>query len=901
MIVGRILQNQMTLKNINGNKMNLIHKCKFGIFILGLQTAIHATGAEVDFWEEDARLFGLASNNQYINNDLSKRRQAGYQLEALKLDHVDHVKGDFSFQFKPHLAGSAEKFGFSSGLWGETWAISKKYSLEFFLKVQDLEGSTGNNWTLTLVDSKQTKTSLNFSDLQSGWNKIDVPLSRFDQVPNFDWSNVAMLEFQVDFAKKSVLWIDGIGFYSPSGRIGVTDKSISNRLKSAQLNKHKRLMAALNKAATKTIDINNIKEFDLVTIFAKLHLGIDLGSTNQELISTLELSSTYNTWSLFATPMYIRMYFLFSSRIGEYPGRLSPEAEKKLLETLWLRTVDKNDINLAKQSTWWMHGSENHDLNNKASSYLSSLIFMNEPEYKDRIYPNHGFGGGAYYGRAGYYGPDVTTQERYGSGRDNQQIEQKLKAADHFIAWTDFFQDYFAERAKRGFFLEYGSPTYSKHSLGFVDLVYQYTTDQTLKATVADFLTLFWTDWAHLSISGIRGGPKTRHHRSVGGVRDIQTAELIATYMGAPFSLGPWNYWNAINDYELPSIVWRLALDKEAMGRFTYVSRGVGEEENKWPRPLGTERALITDTQSRFVKYTYVTPTLTLGTQMDHPAAVHSHLSMSGRWHGMTVAGEPHARIVPVGLSSSSDKNALEFNTEVVWQSVQYEQTLIIQKARRWFAAHPTWFPAMTDMVGEPVGIWFGNQWDEVIEKDGWIFVRKGIAFAAVRPVHWDQKYDEKARSKAKGNQVNFYRWDDKPSVKLCDNCYSWNDDKTILVLPDVNTPTIIEVGELGEYQTFKIFIERILQNPITLHRAVLPGYQELIYTGISEGAKEIVFNAGAPAVPTVDGQYLGYEYPKTFDSPFIKSDYLSGVIEISVADEKLSLDFSRDKTTPAQ
>ncbi|MGI5899999.1 MAG: hypothetical protein ACOX8S_08790 [Christensenellales bacterium] len=40
-----------------------------------------------------------------------------------------------------------------------------------------------------------------------------------------------------------------------------------------------------------------------------------------------------------------------------------------------------------------MTGSENHDLNFKAGALISPKIFMELPEYKDRIYPDSGRGG----------------------------------------------------------------------------------------------------------------------------------------------------------------------------------------------------------------------------------------------------------------------------------------------------------------------------------------------------------------------------------------------------------------------------------------------------------------------------------------------------------------------------
>ena len=62
---------------------------------------------------------------------------------------------------------------------------------------------------------------------------------------------------------------------------------------------------------------------------------------------------------------------MFSSRSGKFPGRMKADVEESLLETLWQRTVLKNDIHWARHSTWWFDGSENHDLNCKACNLVS--------------------------------------------------------------------------------------------------------------------------------------------------------------------------------------------------------------------------------------------------------------------------------------------------------------------------------------------------------------------------------------------------------------------------------------------------------------------------------------------------------------------------------------------------
>ena len=337
-----------------------------------------------------------------------------------------------------------------------------------------------------------------------------------------------------------------------------------------------------------------------LSAFAKLLLNVDLAAANAMLRKELARSSDANLWSLFDTPLYCRVYYFFSSCHGRFPGRIEPATEKLLLETLWARTAVKNDIHWARQSTWWLDGSENHDLNAKASNLVTARIFMDEPDYQARVYPDYGFGGGYHYGHAGYYGPGIEPATRHGGGRANLADGKKYTAKDHYAAWLVFLKTYFRERAQRGFFLEFAAPGYSKHTLNFVDLAGNYCGDAELARIVRDFRTLYWADWAQTSISGVRGGPKTRHQDGVGGTGDKATADLIGFHLGGPANAGVWWYWNLLDDYELPAVVWRLALDRQGLGCFSYQARGIGEEENVWPRPLGTERSLTVDTDSRF-------------------------------------------------------------------------------------------------------------------------------------------------------------------------------------------------------------------------------------------------------------------------------------------------------------
>jgi hypothetical protein len=84
-----------------------------------------------------------------------------------------------------------------------------------------------------------------------------------------------------------------------------------------------------------------------------------------------------------------------------------------------------------------------------------------------------------------------------------------------------------------------------------------------------------------------------------------------------------------------------------------------------------------------------------------------------------------------------------------------------------------------------------------------------------------------------------------------------------------------------------------VLANPLRLYKTVVPGDHILVYTGCGDTAREITFNTGVSQIPTIGDEPVDYSYPMTFDSPYLKSTYKSGVVSINCGGENLVLDFS--------
>jgi hypothetical protein len=228
---------------------------------------------------------------------------------------------------------------------------------------------------------------------------------------------------------------------------------------------------------------------------------------------------------------------------------------------------------------------------------------------------------------------------------------------------------------------------------------------------------------------------------------------------------------------------------------------------------------------------------------------------------------------------------------EAQYQTVQNRSTLIVQQSRRWYAIHPDWYPVGPN-YDQPMGLWLGNDWDELIERNGWIFVRKGNAYAGVRPVIWDEAYEKANKKPTTGNQVFFNAPDDEPTVRIKVDSYRWSEDRTLLLYDDLYTATIIEAGRRSDYATLAMFMADVLDNPLALYKTVVPGDNILVYTGCGKSAQEIVLSCGAPQIPTVGGKPIDYSHPLTWDSPYLRSHYNSGVVRIEYAGDSWGSDF---------
>lgn len=133
-------------------------------------------------------------------------------------------------------------------------------------------------------------------------------------------------------------------------------------------------------------------------------------------------------FSLFSVS-YLRLYALLNHRTGLLKGPLSWKAQENLERQMWAVAKANSRLAEARRDVWDMEGSENHHLSSKTCDLLAAQFLRTLPAYANQKYDD-----------------GSTLQEQYEARRA-------------------YFSQWFDERAKRGQFVEAGSPSYQGDSI----------------------------------------------------------------------------------------------------------------------------------------------------------------------------------------------------------------------------------------------------------------------------------------------------------------------------------------------------------------------------------------------------------------------------------------------------
>ena len=446
----------------------------------------------------------------------------------------------------------------------------------------------------------------------------------------------------------------------------------------------------------------------------------------------------------------------------------------------------------------------------------------------------------------------------------NRKYEDGSTAAQQYQAWSEYIVAYCQARAKKSLCAEMRSDGYNSTLIkGFYNF-YDFGGPQ-VKAAAGLFLDLYFAYWAEEQIDGHMGGGASR----IKGSNAYKQGRVSKNSALAWFYFGMGKKIDRVfghdvavmtSKYRPPAVIADIALD--AAGRGSYVIRqraqGLGERGNSFP--VATAKSNPSKLSSKaggIVRYSYCTPSFIIGTPMVEARPLNDwvNISSQSRWQGVIFAEVGDPRIVPIVRPKNNKECYNSF-----W-SVQSKGTLISQKLK----THKGGAEKMVFI--SKVGI------SDPIEEKDCIFLETQEAYTVIRI------------------PAGGYKWHEKP---LEYQATTGGDRKSppgkVLFLNKDFAPVILEVMAKSEVKSMKDFKKKVLASKPTLKNGLLT--YKTIY------GDELSFDTTQKSPPTVNGVKVNYAPQKVYDSPFLQSDYDSGVITIQKGNRKRILNFNNLKAS---
>ena len=412
-------------------------------------------------------------------------------------------------------------------------------------------------------------------------------------------------------------------------------------------------------------------------------------------------------------------------------------------------------------------------------------------------------------------------------------------AAEHFAAWNDFAKHWILERARKGLFIEMANDGYGLETLKGVYNFYDFADDPKLRVISGKLLDLYWAAWAQEQLNGVRGGGKSRIYPSESNNGKSIFWKLAWYYLGInEMTIPRGNLFTLIcSSYRLPLVVMDIALDVVGREKYEILQRQPGRAEKGFFKPP----AYHLQENGGLLRYSYSTPEFIAGTLFceAQPYEEWTMISSQNRWVGIIFNDEPDARIF---AQCKTDKRERAYNQ--FW-CIQKKGSMIVHKLKDQIHSR-----GAGDMQ-----IWISKAGlSEPEEKNGWVFVKNNGSFAAIRCINGGYSW-----KKIKSGQ-----W------LVCDNPYS---------------PVIMEIARKADFTNFEVFKNRIQNLKYAINGELLT------YHSLNDDLLTLPINY--KGLPKVNGIELNLSPNMGMVSPFVQSEFNSGVIKIQKGNRQLTLDFN--------
>lgn len=442
----------------------------------------------------------------------------------------------------------------------------------------------------------------------------------------------------------------------------------------------------------------------------------------------------------------------------------------------------------------------------------------------------------------------------------DRKLEDGHTAWEHYAAWTAYLREYLGERGRKGMTVEIESPSYASMTLSAVYWLYELSDDPVLKQRASDYITLYWALWAQQQIDGVSGGAKARCYPSSAknGESFVSRAGWYTLGIGSPefvhFGMLPF----VTSSWKMPDVVMDLALDVQSRGSYEVLERRPGIAKPGVDRKKGVSFAAPEG--GGLVRYSYCTPEFVMGSLLcaARPASDWTTMSAQNRWHGVIFRGAMNARIYPYCETDHSSYNQQ-------W-AVQRKGTLIAQKLKN-------------SQHADGLRVWISEAGlTSPVKESGWYFTEATGAWAAVHVVAGDTKLIAPEVPKKRNNPAP------KPNSNDDGDSPAGPGSGWVVQCSESFSPVIIEVATKAEFATSEAFRKAVLALPVKAEGG------RLAYTGL--GGDSFAFFTDQTELPRVNDQPVDLAPPRVYDSPFVQSDWKSGLVTIQKGDRKLVLNF---------
>ncbi len=366
--------------------------------------------------------------------------------------------------------------------------------------------------------------------------------------------------------------------------------------------------------------------------------------------------------------------------------------------------------------------------------------------------------------------------------------------------------------------------------------------DPVIRRRAEMMLDIHWLMYALQTVHGQLGGAQNRYKLHYVGTHPER--DRAGYYFGKLAGAENGSSVNAaMVNYIPPAIAYELLANPEKRGAYTYRERlqNLGPiSQRDIPLP-GEQPPLAAWKQS------YVTPEFVLGAYIKH-----SELDQLFRYSERAFQGITFGK-------SRAILNLREMATWQPYHGLQHGPILLA----RWFGKDAPFISIMRTEAG-------GAEVAAPVSEGGWVFGQAGDAYYALRPAE-----GEFAIGKT-GMDTRELRHFDFPENK--------------------QIPFVLHAGGATEDGSFEQFKKKVLANTVAYADGVLT------YKDAKWGAMEFCPDPAKPADRwrRIDGKPV--ELPKKlFDSPYLTSDYGSGIITAQFGDQKLILDFNKNELLAAE